>query len=126
MIAAQGRADWRVPLAAYAPVAVTRRYSGLIVTWRSGEPPLPDSMRDRRVYPVPGVKFSPILVSTPTAPRRSSSVTVVAAVEPDEADAVLPDWLAVRSTLPIPLNSAALTAFETTLFSKVTVMVSLV
>jgi hypothetical protein len=86
------------PVAVYAPVAVTIRYSGLMVTWAVGAAVLSDVSRVRPVKRGSGVNGSSFLVSTPNAPMRSSSAFVVVAVGPTLRLFELPVAVAVRSS----------------------------
>src|SRR5882724_9445616 len=86
------------------------RYSGSMVTLAVSGPEGADSALARAVYIGPGVNVV-VLVSTPMAPRSSSSGCAVAAVEPEDGALLLPAAVAVWSSALAPLspeNSLAL------------------
>src|SRR2546428_11568949 len=88
------------------------RYSGSMVTLAVSVPEGADSALARAVYVGPGVNVV-VLVSTPMAPRSSSSGCAVAAVEPEDGALLLPAAAAVLSSAlppPSPANSLALRA----------------
>lgn len=106
-----------VPVALYAPVALTNLYSGSTVILLAALPWLVPT-RPIVVYPLPGVNVSELFPSTPIIPSRSSDACVVVAVEPEDGDVLPPMADAVWSSVldvARPENSFTLIALEDTL-----------
>jgi len=120
---AQLRPFWSVPVAVYAPVAVTILYSSSTLMLLSVGPLFPVEAPASGVYPAPGVSTSSCLASTPTTPSTSSSPWEVVNVGPAERAVELPVAVADRSRPPwIPEKSSTLIA-RATMLSVVTVIV---
>jgi hypothetical protein len=107
------------------PTALTIWNSESIVAFEAGVPLLDDAFVSP-VKPVPTVKVSTLLVSTPIAPMSSSFATCVLAVAFEVGVVLVPVRVLIRSNIETaarPENSFTLTAFAAA-DGKVTVIVS--
>jgi len=94
------------------PVAETIRYSAKIVMLLAAELPLVPALV-RAVYEAPAVNVSLFGPSSPTAPIKSSSAWLVAAVVPDDGEVLVPLDVVERSSpllVASPEKSPALSA----------------